>query len=156
MKIRTNIRPLVPLNMSAAGRQYEGFAYILHALIQRVGQWSRPLPPERSQKWGFLSNTGPDSLKNHTSTKPEFNVGLIMASLYWHLGPPHKLKIKTLSKLDPLWQIFWICACTISTKISHASPLQSNIIMKVNPDKMTSSARQVKYNIGKSLTGIGK
>ena len=24
---------------------------------------------------GFLSNTGPDTLKNHKATKPEFNAG---------------------------------------------------------------------------------
>ena len=30
-------------------------------------------PPRRSQK-GFLSNTGPDPLKNRKATGPEFNV----------------------------------------------------------------------------------
>ena len=34
-----------------------------------------PDPPEKSQNIGFLSNTGPDPLKNHKATKPEFNVG---------------------------------------------------------------------------------
>ena len=34
-----------------------------------------PPPPEKSQKIGFLSNTGPDPLKNHKATKPAFNVG---------------------------------------------------------------------------------
>ena len=28
---------------------------------------------------GFLSNTGPDPLKNHKATKPEFNVGPSLA-----------------------------------------------------------------------------
>ena len=28
---------------------------------------------------GFLSNTGPDPLKNHKATKPAFNVGLSSA-----------------------------------------------------------------------------
>ena len=28
---------------------------------------------------GFLSNTGPDPLKNHKTTKPEFNVGPSLA-----------------------------------------------------------------------------
>ena len=32
-------------------------------------------PPEKSQKIGFLSNTGPDPLKNHKATKPAFTVG---------------------------------------------------------------------------------
>ena len=37
--------------------------------------------PEKSQSFslGFLSNTGPDPLKNHKSTKPEFNVGPLSA-----------------------------------------------------------------------------
>ena len=30
--------------------------------------------PERSQKIGFPSNTGPDPLKNRKATRPEFNV----------------------------------------------------------------------------------
>ena len=30
---------------------------------------------EKSHKIGFLSNTGPDPLKNHKATKPAFNVG---------------------------------------------------------------------------------
>ena len=33
-----------------------------------------PLPPERSQKIGFLSNIGPNLLKNRKATRPEFNV----------------------------------------------------------------------------------
>ena len=32
-------------------------------------------PPEKSQKYRFLSNTGPDPLKNHKVTKSAFNVG---------------------------------------------------------------------------------
>ena len=32
-------------------------------------------PPEKSQNKGFLSNTGPDPLKNQKATKPAFNVG---------------------------------------------------------------------------------
>ena len=40
-----------------------------------------PLPLlKKTQNIGFLSNTGPDPLKNHIATKPEFNVGLSMAS----------------------------------------------------------------------------
>ena len=31
-------------------------------------------PPERSQKIGFLSNTGLDLLKNRKATRPAFNV----------------------------------------------------------------------------------
>ena len=32
-------------------------------------------PPEISQSIGFLSNTGPDLLRNHKATKPAFNGG---------------------------------------------------------------------------------
>ena len=32
-------------------------------------------PLWKSQKIGFISNTGPDPLKNHKATKPAFNVG---------------------------------------------------------------------------------
>ena len=34
-----------------------------------------PPPPWKITKIGFLSNTGPDPLKNLKATKPEFNVG---------------------------------------------------------------------------------
>ena len=33
-----------------------------------------PSPLEKSQNIGFLSNIGPDLLKNHKATKPDFNV----------------------------------------------------------------------------------
>ena len=42
----------------------------LFALIQRDGG---------HKNIGFLSNTGPDPLKNHKATKPLCNVGPIMA-----------------------------------------------------------------------------
>ena len=35
--------------------------------------------PENHKKSGFFSNTGPDPLKNHEATKPEFNVGPSLA-----------------------------------------------------------------------------
>ena len=43
-----------------------------HARIQREGKgvWT---PPEKLQNIVFLSNTGPDPLKNHKATKPSFN-----------------------------------------------------------------------------------
>ena len=48
-----------------------------------------PPPPEKSQNIRFLSNTGPDTLKNHKATKPAFNVGPSSAFL-WRAddGPP--------------------------------------------------------------------
>ena len=73
-------------------------------------------PPENHKKLGFLNNTGPDPLKNHKATKPEFNVGPsfkwrfaggpMMTRLAWNLDPSSpsstKKQLKTPSKLDPL------------------------------------------------------
>ena len=39
------------------------------------GSGSPPPPPEKSQNIGFLSDTGPGPLKNHTAAKPAFNFG---------------------------------------------------------------------------------
>ena len=50
----------------------------LHALIQR-GDRRSDLPSVNHKNIGFLSNTGPDPLKNHKATKPAFNVGLSSA-----------------------------------------------------------------------------
>ena len=41
---------------------------------RKGGGRSRP-PPEKSQNIGFLSNTGPDPLKNHKTTKPDLMLG---------------------------------------------------------------------------------
>ena len=41
----------------------------------RGGQVVRPPLWEITKNIGFLSNTGPDPLKNHKATKPAFNVG---------------------------------------------------------------------------------
>ena len=38
-----------------------------------------PDPPEKSKNIGFLSNSGPDPLKNHNVPKPAFNVGPSLA-----------------------------------------------------------------------------
>ena len=40
----------------------------------RRGQGVRTPPPPKGKKIGFLSNTGPDPLKNRKATRPEFNV----------------------------------------------------------------------------------
>ena len=57
-------------------------AYVLlnslnHARIQSgEGVWT---PWKITKHRGFLSNTGPDPLKNHKATKPAFSVGPSMA-----------------------------------------------------------------------------
>ena len=51
----------------------------LHERIQRGGQGVRT-PLKNHKNKGFLSNTGPDHLKNHIATKPAFNVGSSSAS----------------------------------------------------------------------------
>ena len=51
-------------------------AVLIHAWIQRGGGQGVQTPtPEKPQNLGFLSNTGPDPLKNLKATKPEFIVG---------------------------------------------------------------------------------
>ena len=47
-----------------------------YSLVHGTRRWGTrgPDPPEISHIW-FLSNTGPDPLKNHKATKPAFNVG---------------------------------------------------------------------------------
>ena len=44
-------------------------------------------PPWKITKLGFLSNIGPDPLKNHKATKSAFNVGQSSASQR-RVGPP--------------------------------------------------------------------
>ena len=39
--------------------------------------------PEKSQNIGFLSNTGPDTLKNHNATEQAFNVGPSLMTFRW-------------------------------------------------------------------------
>ena len=49
----------------------------LHGRIQRGGGGGTggTGSPEKSQNKEFLSNTGPDPLKNHKASKPAFNIG---------------------------------------------------------------------------------
>ena len=63
--------------------------------IQRRAGGPDPALKNHKNK-GFLSNTGPEPLKNHKATKPEFNVGLssarqrsaiAMARFLWYLDP---------------------------------------------------------------------
>ena len=51
--------------------EYNGFA---QGRIQRGDRGSGP-PLKNHNNIGFISNTGPDPLKNHKGTKPAFNVG---------------------------------------------------------------------------------
>ena len=62
----------------------------------------------------FLSNTGPDPLKNHNATKPAFNDGpssacqcdtiLMMAHFKWYFDPlsPHQKKVRVRPHLTKL------------------------------------------------------
>ena len=81
------------------------------------GQGIRTPPPlENHKNIGFLSNTGPDPLKNHNTTKPSFIFGPLIGmpakrplrvEFAWTVSPLlKKNKKKNLSKLDPLWQNF--------------------------------------------------
>ena len=78
---------------------------------------------------GFLSNSGPDPLKNYEPTEPAFNVGpssarqrnaVLIAFGWWaHDDPlivvfgsshPHQLKTKRCQSVTPSDKIFWIRA----------------------------------------------
>ena len=68
------------------------------------GQGVRTPLPEKSQKnIGFLSNTGPNPLKNHKATKPAFNVGPFIVTFASSItSSTKKTKNKTLTNLDSL------------------------------------------------------
>ena len=102
---------------------------LLHGRIRRG--WAEGPDPLKNTKLGLLSKTGPDPMKNYKATKPEFNVrpssarqrNAIEMAFRWLAddGPDPLLVVfgssllstkKTLSKLDPFWQKFWIRACT--------------------------------------------
>ena len=51
------------------------FHVICHVRIQRGPGVRTPAPQENLKNIGFLSNIGPDPLKNHKATKHVFNVG---------------------------------------------------------------------------------
>ena len=63
-----------------------------HGRIQRgVGRGSGPPPPlKKHKKLGFLSNTGPDLLKNHKATKNSFQCWAI-------IGPQAKRHLNGVS-----------------------------------------------------------
>ena len=47
----------------------------VYKVTSAVSEGSRGCAPTKRRKaLGFLSKSGPDSLKNHKATKPEFNV----------------------------------------------------------------------------------
>ena len=60
------------------------------------GPDTAPPTPEKSQNIGFLSNTGPDPLKNHKATKPAFQ--------FWALiGTPAKRHLNGVSLAGRWW-----------------------------------------------------
>ena len=74
-----------------------------HGRIQR-GTWGSRPPLKITKNIGFLSNSGPDPLKNHKATKPVFNVGLLLArqqnAIEWRFtGGP--MMARFLWYLDP-------------------------------------------------------
>ena len=104
----------------------------------------------------ILSNTGPDTLKNHKATKPTFNIWPLsarqrniisvgplsarqrnaiemavrpmLARCKWFLDllSPHQLK-KTLSELDPLLQNFLGQRMKQSCKIRHKKHITKQV-----------------------------
>ena len=70
----------------------------LHVQIRRGGGQGVRTPLKNYKNIGFLSNTGPDPLKNHKATKPTFNVE---PSFKWRFaGRP--MMTQFYGSLDPL------------------------------------------------------
>ena len=68
-----------------------------HGRIQRGGQGVRtPPPPKNHKNIGFLSNTGPDPLKNHKATQARVQFRAIIGTpakrqvFVWILSPFYK------------------------------------------------------------------
>ena len=67
------------------------------------GGQDTPPPMKNHKNKGFLSNTGPDHLKNHNATKPAFIVGgTMMARFEWYFDPiyPYQSK-KNVGRVGP-------------------------------------------------------
>ena len=97
-----------------------------HAQIQR-GTGGPDPQLRKSQNIGFLSNTGPDPIKNHEATKQAFNVGPSSTRqrnaikmvfcwraddgpLLWYFDPssPHQTKKKRCHSWTSSDKTFWI------------------------------------------------
>ena len=79
-----------------------------------------PPPPtllKNHKNIGFSSNTGPDPMKNHTPTKPAFNVGdfigkgQLIVVFRSSLLSSKKTTTKNHHTWTPSDKIFWIRAC---------------------------------------------
>ena len=93
-----------------------------HVRIQRAGRETGPPPPENDKNIGFLSNSGPDPLKNNKSSKRAFNV-LCMAII----APQVKRPLNGVSLAGRYWPALngiWILSPSKKTNIDRvASPL---------------------------------
>ena len=127
--------------------------HITHSRIQRgrgwggVGGSGPPPPPEKSQKIGFLNNSGHDQLENHKATKSAFNVwqssahqrNAISMAFCWRAdnGPlivvigssfspsAKKKKKKRCQSWTPSDKIFSIRACDNTEIVAAESPISS-------------------------------
>ena len=66
------------MKITQKGKNYGKFSKISNGscpCVDPEGGTGGRDPPEKSQYIGFLSNSGPDPLKNYKATKPAFNVG---------------------------------------------------------------------------------
>ena len=74
----SNYIQAIHLNHSLLVKVTLNFDYMTASMCGSKEGWARgppPPPPEKSQNIGFLSNSGPYPLKNHSATEPAFNVG---------------------------------------------------------------------------------
>ena len=81
-----------------------------------------PDPLKITKNIGFLSNTGPDPLKNHKATKPEFNVGSpsarpMIARLKWYMHGSFTSSTKKSQSWIPSDKAVWIRAWNMHSYI---------------------------------------
>ena len=72
-----------------------------------------PLPPEKSQNIGCLSNAGQDPLEKHKTTKPAFNVGLPSARQRNAI----KMSFRWWADDEPTFSVSWILCLTSSKHV---------------------------------------
>ena len=70
---------MVPWWKEAGTQTKSHIQALVHVQYMRGSRGGGVSDPRPREKLGFLSNTGPDPLKNHKATKPAFNVGLLSA-----------------------------------------------------------------------------
>ena len=103
------------------------------------GQGFRTTTLKNHKAIGFLSNTGPDPMKNHKTTKPVFNVGSQWARQQNAISIPFRWRAND----RPLLVVFG-SSLPSSTKKSN----KKNVV-RIGPPltKLSGSAHELKFNL---------